>query len=62
MTKKNFEFMAKLVWIYSEPDTPNRWLLVDVMIHLGSMFNDKFDADRFEKFVNKLDKESSEYD
>jgi hypothetical protein len=58
MTKKHFEFMAKLVWIYSVPETPERDLLLDIMTHLGQRFNDLFDPVRFEAYVEALDNDN----
>lgn len=52
MSKKHFEYLAKLV--AGQPAGPRREAAFHVAVQLGARFNPRFDAERFERAVGPI--------
>lgn len=52
MSKKHFEFLAKLV--AGQPAGPRREAALEVALELGAEFNPRFDSARFKRAVGPV--------
>lgn len=52
MSKKHFEFLAKLV--AGQPAGPRREAALEVALRLGAEFSPRFDSERFRRAVGSI--------